>query len=89
MRRSRPTTADPDRHEVWARRGEAQNTLYQEFRDAQPRPASLDVHVVGYPVPVVEVVPPVSLVLGEPHDVDDGVHLGLVRDGFRHLAGLI
>jgi hypothetical protein len=88
MRRSRSAAAHTDPHSVWMRRGEDQHALDQEFRDARPRLASLDVHVVDYPVPVVEIVPPVSLVLGEPYDVDNEVHFGLLRDGFRRLAAL-
>jgi hypothetical protein len=68
---------------------EAEQGPYQEFRDARPRPAALDVHDVDYPLPVVEVVPRVSLVLGAPADLDPEVRVELLRRGYRRLLGLI
>lgn len=62
---------------------ELEHRLYEDFRAARPRPPMLIVHLVPYPVSVLYVVPPVSLVIGAPHGRGDRA---LVEEGFGRLA---
>ena len=60
--------------------------LFEEFRAARPRPQALEVFVVHYPTAAVEVIPPVSLVVGRPLDQDEDAVIEVMREGFHRLA---
>jgi hypothetical protein len=59
--------------------------VYDEFARVSQRPARLRVELVPYPTPVVDVVPPVTLLLGLPHGLAMAEWAYLLRGGFSRL----
>ena len=68
------------------RRFERRHRLYEEFRAMRPRPPALHLHIATYPVAVMLVVPPTSLVFGRPSDLSEDTEEELLRSGVRQLA---
>jgi len=79
-------TSLPDLDASVEQRFERRQRLYEEFRAMRPRPSALHLHIATYPVAVMLVVPPTSLVFGRPSDLSDDAEEELLRAGVRRLA---
>jgi len=79
-------TSPPDLDASVEQRFERRHRLYEEFRAMRPRPPVLHLHIATYPVAVMLVVPPTSLVFGRPSDLSEDKEEDLLRAGVRQLA---